>query len=206
MESAATRKSLLLKIRDFENAGAWEEFVRIYEPLVTRFVLWRGFSHQDAADISQEVMAAVARTIRNFEYDPKKGSFRGWMLTVTRRQIIQLLRKRSRQPVTVPAEEADAESEGVVPGDLDVWELEYRRRLFDWACALVRGQFSDSTWQAFWRTTVEDRTGAEVASELGLPTGAVYVARSRVLQRVREKIASVADEWDVTFDPDEKPV
>lgn len=205
MESDHTRKSLLLKIRDLENAGAWEEFVRIYEPLVTRFVLWRGFPHQDAADISQEVMAAVARTIRNFEYDPKKGKFRGWMLTVTRRQIIQLMRKRSRQPVTVTADEAGAEAEGVVPGDTDVWELEYRRRLFDWACGLVKVQFSEATWQAFWMTTVEDRPGAEVAEELGLQPGAVYVAKSRVLQRVREKIASVADEWDVTFDPDIKP-
>lgn len=205
MEGEPTRKSLLLKIRDLENAGAWEEFVAIYEPLVTRFVLWRGFSRQDAADISQEVMAVVARTIRNFEYDPTKGKFRGWMLTVTRRQICQLLRQRSRQPVTVPSDEAGDAAEGVVPGDTDVWELEYRRRLFDWACALVRPQFQEPTWQAFWMTTVEDRPGAEVAAALGLQAGAVYVAKSRVLQRVREKIASVADEWDVTFDPEITP-
>lgn len=205
MEELRTSRTLLARIRDLENAEAWERFVEIYEPMVLRFTLWRGLDRTDAADITQEVMAAVAAAIRGFEYDPAKGSFRGWLLTVTRRKISGLARTRRRRPQTVPADDNSYERlEAASPAETDVWETEYRRRLFDWACGLVRGSFSETSWRAFWMTTVEGRGGEETAAALGMKPGAVYVAKGRVLQRVREKIASVADEWDVS-PPDPGP-
>ena len=75
-----------------------------------------------------------------------------------------------------------------------MFEAEYRRRLFRWAADEVQGEFAPSTWQAFWLTAVEGRPPADVAAELGLSVGAVYIARSRVLARLRQRIEQLGDE------------
>ena len=71
------------------------------------------------------------------------------------------------------------------------WEADYYHAIFNWAAERIRGEFQDSTWQAFWRTTIEERDGKEVAESLGLSVGAVYVAKSRVIARLKQEIQSV---------------
>jgi RNA polymerase sigma-70 factor (ECF subfamily) len=79
-------------------------------------------------------------------------------------------------------------------GDDEEWEHEFRRQRFLWAAGQVQGRFTPSTWQAFWRTAVDGRPVAEVAAELGLSAGAVYVARSRVLARLAEQVRQLPDD------------
>jgi RNA polymerase sigma-70 factor (ECF subfamily) len=195
-----TRPSLLLRLRDAGNNEAWEAFVQVYTPLIYGYCLRRDLQDADAADVAQDVMATVVSAIRTFEYDPARGSFRGWLLTVTRSRMLNHLARRGRNPaasVHRPGAGADptAELEGQPTADeSERWELGYRRRLFDWASDKVRQEVEPRTWRAFWLTAIEQQDGERTAAETGLSVGAVYVARSRVTARLRDLIASVAND------------
>jgi RNA polymerase sigma-70 factor (ECF subfamily) len=188
-DALLTRPSLLARLDDPEDRLAWQQFVDLYGSLVYGFARQRGLQDADAADLTQEVLLAIAQTAGHWRYDPQRGSFRGWLYGITRNKIAQFLRSRQSQPVgsgdtTMQqrlAEEPEPESEAI-------WEREYQQHLFRLAAAQIQKNFSATTWQAFWRTAVEGASGAAVAAELGISVGAVYVARSRVLARLIEVI------------------
>ncbi len=197
MEDAPkTRHSLLLRLRDTQDARAWSEFVAIYEPLVYRLARKRGLQHADALELSQEVLLAVAKSIDRWRCDPACGSFRGWLFRVTRNLMINLLVKQRRHPQAVGdtdfqrllAQVADPASEESV-----VFDLEYRRSVFRWAAERVKAEFRPATWQAFWQTSVEGHAAKDVAHQLHLSVGAVYVARSRVMARLRACVEEVSE-------------
>ena len=191
-ESQLTRASLLFQIRDAQNANAWERFADIYRPIVYGFCRNKGLQAADAEDIAQEVLRTVARAMESFEYDRGKGKFRNWLLTVTRNKLNNFWSRRDRQPRPAGESTLEAFIEGEpTPGEQGVWDREYHGRLFAWASDQVRPMVADATWQAFWRTTIDERDGKEVAESLGMSVGAVYVAKSRVLARLKEAIASI---------------
>lgn len=195
-DAPRTRHSLLLRLRNTQDARAWSEFVAIYEPLVYRLTRKNGWQHADALELTQEVLLAVSKTIDRWEFDPACGSFRGWLFRVTRNLMINLLVKQRRHPQAVGntdfqrllAQIADPASE-----DSAVFDLEYRRSLFRWAADRVRAEFRPATWQAFWKTSVEGHAVKDVAQQLQLSVGAVYVARSRVMTRLRACVEEVSE-------------
>jgi RNA polymerase sigma factor (sigma-70 family) len=201
----STRPSLLLRIRDAENHEAWQAFVLIYTPLIYNFCKKHGLQDADAADVAQEVMTAVARGIHRFDYDPQRGKFRSWLLTVTRNKFQNFLAKQQAQPVlaerTTLAIETHRQSAETEESE---WDTEYYKRLFNWAADRIRHEFHESTWQAFWRATVDERDGKEVAESLGLSVGAVYVAKSRVVARLKEEIQAVDQEGIIPPDLPER--
>jgi RNA polymerase sigma factor (sigma-70 family) len=189
-----TRASLLLRLQQPDDERAWQEFVEIYQPLIERLAIRYGLQSADAQDISQEVLARVAKAIPEWEHDPARGSFRGWLTRVTRNLTIEQFRTRARRPLTNPESgqleqfQRDADS---------IFQLEQQRELFGWAARKARDQFVPTTWQAFWLTAVEQQSPSEVAEQLGLSTGAVYIARSRVMARLRELIEQTEFESQV---------
>ena len=193
-DSQRTRPSLLVRIRDPHDGWAWARFVKIYSPLVFRYARRVGLQDADAADATQEVLRKVTQAIGRFEYDQNRGSFRGWLLSVARSRISELLAGQKRQPRgsgdTAMHEMLDQQP---VRDEKDRWELDYQRCLFDWAAGEVRDEFQDSTWQAFWQTRVEGRKTKEVSEALGISQGAVYIAKCRVLARLKQKIEEVDD-------------
>ena len=191
-DASITRPSLLLRVRDLNDDVAWSQFIEIYTPLVFGYCRGRGLQEGDAADVAQESMCAVARAIGKFEYDPQRGKFRNWLLTVVQSKLHDFLAKQQRQP-TFASETTlrfKLENEST-RADESVWEADYYRAIFNWAAERIRGEFQVSTWQAFWQTTIDERDGKEVAKSLGLSVGAVYVAKSRVIARLKEEIQSV---------------
>lgn len=194
-KSPPTRPSLLARLNDPGDRLAWPEFVAVYGPLVYAYGRHRGLQDADASDLVQEVLRSVASAAGGFVYDPARGSFRGWLLTITRNALGRLRRQQSDRAagaggtahLALLAEQPDDR-------DDDVWEREHRDRLFGWAADRVRGKVQAATWEAFWKTAVEQREPEAVARELGLSTGAVYIARSRVLARIREAIAALEGE------------
>ncbi|MFN7573732.1 MAG: RNA polymerase sigma factor [Planctomycetota bacterium] len=180
-----TRASLLLRLQQPDDERAWQEFVEIYQPLIERLVTRYGLQPADAQDISQEVLTRVAKAIPEWEHDPARGTFRGWLTRVTRNLTIEQLRTRARRPLTNPE---SGQLEQFQRGADSIFQLEQQRELFGWAARKARDQFVPTTWQAFWLTAVEQRSPSEVAEQLGLSTGAVYIARSRVMARLRELI------------------
>jgi RNA polymerase sigma-70 factor (ECF subfamily) len=186
---------LLLRIRDPGDHLAWGEFVGVYAPLIHAYGRRRGLQDVDAADLTQEVLYRVARALPTFEFDPAKGSFRGWLLAVTRNELRKVAARQARQ--ASGAGDTDVLrllEQQVDAGDEQAWEREYRWNLFQWAADKVRVEFREPTWQAFWRTAVLATGVDQVARDLGLSPGAVYVARSRVTARIRQEIEAVQGE------------
>ena len=195
-EAPVTRASLILRIRDGQDHEAWRQFVQAYAPVVYGFVRKRGVQDADAADLMQEVFRAVANAMPRMQYDPGRGTFRGWLYTVTRNKLYNFLSARTGQ------EKASGDSgaqerleEQPAPDDSsDQWDREYERGLFSWAAERVRPEFQEQTWQAFWQTAVDGNNPKAVAAGLGMSPGAVYVAKSRVLARLREKVQEMQDD------------
>lgn len=198
-----TRPSLLLRLRSSKDQEAWRAFVEIYTPLVFGFSRRRGLQEADSVDVAQEVMRAVARSIGQFEYRPEQGGFRAWLFRVTRNKFNNHLESRRRQPLAGGGSTLAAMIEAVPCPEVDEhWDQDYRRQLFEWAAERVRPEVEDKTWRAFWQTAVDGQPAKEVAGELGVTVGAVYIARSRVTTRLREVVTSVAeDEFELVSEP-----
>ena len=191
-EPPATRPSLLLRIRDSRDKDAWRQFVEVYAPLIYRFARRCRLQDADAAEVTQETLKAVARASKRLDYDPGRGSFRAWLFTVVRSKLANFRARESRPDRPT----ADAELDQLPAPDESeaVWELEYERRIFAWAADKVRPDFEASSWQAFWQAAVEGKSGKEVAEALGLSVGAVYIAKSRILARLKEQIRQLQGE------------
>jgi RNA polymerase sigma factor (sigma-70 family) len=193
-DTTSTRQSLLVRLLDPRDQAAWVEFVEIYEPLIQRLARSRGLQGADADDLAQDVFRAVAGAIDRWDPDPARGSFRGWLFRIARNLIVNLLAARRRQPRAVGGSDLVSLLESVPSTEAEdtvLFDGEYRRRLFDWAAARIRPEFREHTWQAFWRTGVDGEDVAAVARSLDLTSGAVYVARSRVMARLRREIEQV---------------
>lgn len=188
-----TRASLLLRIRDPKDNLAWSEFVRLYAPLLHSYAMRRGLQDADAADLAQDTLGNVLRAVPEFRYDPAKGSFRGWLLTIARNQIRKFAQRRAK--LATGSGDSDVrdmlEAHPEPAEDEQTWEREYQLHLFHWASKRVQAEFRDATWQAFWRTVVLNQAVNLVAGELAMTAGAVYIARSRVTARILKEIASV---------------
>jgi RNA polymerase sigma-70 factor (ECF subfamily) len=186
-----TRHSLVLRLHNRDDQAAWSEFAKLYEPLVYRLGRRRGLQDADARDLCQDVLSAVAAAVERWDPDPAKGSFRGWLFRIARNLSAKALARQGRQARgtgrTSVQELLEAQPAADPAAAAEV-EAEFRHRAFQWAAERVRREFAEATWQAFWRTGVEGRPVADVAEELGLSAGAVYVARSRVLARLRLRV------------------
>jgi RNA polymerase sigma-70 factor (ECF subfamily) len=195
-EAPATRVSLLLRLRDPKDAEAWRQFVQVYASVVYGFARKRGLQDADAADLMQDVFRSVAAAAGRLQYDRNRGTFRGWLYTVTRNKLYNFLtgrRRRERASGDSDAREL-LEAHPSPPDGADDWDQEYERRVFAWAVERVRGEFSEPTWQAFWQTAVDHVGAKEAGARLGMSPGAVYVAKSRVLARLREEIQRLEQE------------
>jgi RNA polymerase sigma-70 factor (ECF subfamily) len=184
-----------LRLRNLEDCDAWREFVRLYTPLVFLHCTRQGLQEADAADVAQEVMRVAAQAMPDFHYDAQRGKFRGWLLQTTRYRLHKFFARRQRAPQSASetAIERFAESESGIDEQAR-WEEDYRQQLFDWAAEKARPEFQPATWDAFWLSAVESVSVKEVARKVGISSGAVYIARSRVIARLRELIETVTDE------------
>ncbi len=193
-DQSKTRVSLILRLRHPDDAAAWQEFVEIYQPLVFRLARSRGLQEADALDMTQEVLARVAGAINRWNPDPQRGSFRGWISRITRNLVIQFLRSKNRRPLTSDDSSIDQLIQAAPDPspETELFDLEQERQVFAWAAEKVRSSFQPKSWQAFWLTAVENRPADQVARELGLSKGAIYIARSRVMARLKEKVQNHA--------------
>lgn len=190
IDSVSTRPSLLFRIRNSQDNLAWIEFVGIYGPLVYAFARKHGLQDADAADLAQEVFRAVSRAVGQFQYDADRGGFRRWLFTITRNELRDVATRCKRHP---PASgdtgiQFMIEQHPAASDEEALWDEEYERRRFDWAAQQVRDQVEPSTWEAFWQTAVEGKTAEQVARGLAMSPGAVYIAKSRVIARLRKQI------------------
>lgn len=197
-ETPETCESLLLRIHDSLDRDAWSEFVSIYQPLIYRVGRKHGLQDADAQNLTQEVLQKVGRQASSWKPGPR-GSFRRWLATVAKNTAIDLLRRVA--PDSAHGGTSMQEILHLVPAPNDASELKFRRELereaFRWAARRIRTEFAETTWTAFWETMVEGEPCAEVADRLGRSLGAVYTARSRVMQRLVEELHDF--DWDLAI-------
>jgi RNA polymerase sigma-70 factor (ECF subfamily) len=194
-EIPATRASLLLRLRDPGDEAAWSLFVDLYAPIVYRYARKERLQDADAADLCQDVLRAVAGAIGRLDFDPGRGRFRNWLFTIVRRKLWRSRASQANRNLSGANGTTDRLLKQC-PAPIEdeaVWEAEYQQQLLAWACAQIRPDVTDSTWQAFWRTAVEGQPGKRVAASLGLSISAVYCARSRILGRLKALIQSVQE-------------
>lgn len=189
IESPITRESLILRLPSADDAAAWQEFAAIYEPLIYRFARRQGLQDADASELVQNVFVSVAGAVSGFQPDPQRGKFRTWLFRIARNHLINLLRKRRPDRASGRSDEFQTLQQLEQNDSLDrELQEQYRQELFRSAAALVKTQVQPNTWEAFWQTAVEGQQVATVAEKLKLSPGAVYIARSRVLERLRQQI------------------
>jgi RNA polymerase sigma factor (sigma-70 family) len=190
-EIPRTRASLLVRLRDARDAEAWRLFAGLYGPLIYRFGRRHHLQDADAADLTQDVLQSVSTAVARLEYDPGRGSFRGWLFTLVHRRLADLLARQQRQGRASGDSDTRDLLQNLPAEEEDHWNREYEQRLFAWAAGKARREFALSTWRAFWQTAVRGQGAQEVGKALGLSVGAVYVARSRVQARLRQLIAEL---------------
>ncbi len=192
-----TRISLILRLPRSADGAAWREFVELYEPLILRFARARGLQPHDAQELVQRVFVAVAGAVERWQPDPARGSFRSWLFRIARNQLIKQVTTRSREK-SVGGTSNFLKLHQQLPGaasDLDAEvEREYRRVVFQLAAQRVRQSVHAQTWQAFARSMIDDLPMQQVAEELNISIGAVYIARSRVIARLREVVQQLEAE------------
>jgi RNA polymerase sigma-70 factor (ECF subfamily) len=187
---SATSPSLLRQVAD-RDPEAWRRFTRLYGPLVFHWCRQQELSEHDAADVMQDVFVSVARAVASYE-DRAGSTFRGWLWTVTRNQILSFLRKRARQGAAgggtanwqqlLNVAESLSDDPDQFTSQFEIDSL-YRRGL-----ELVRREFRPRTWDIFWRNVVEDQPTDAVADEFGISANSVRQTRSRVLRRIRQEL------------------
>lgn len=200
LEPTPTRTSLLIRLRDPGDESAWLEFTALYEPLIYRLAKTRGMQDADCREIVQEVLLSVAKSIQNFDA-AAGGTFRGWISRITRNAAIDRFRANRRvdQPIGDSELHRRVDAGGSVEDDpAEVigrqFDQLHRRQLFLHAASIVRRRTSETNWIAFWKTTVDGQPIAAVAAELDRSEGAVYVARCRILQRIRVLVDQLESE------------
>ncbi|XZE17577.1 RNA polymerase sigma factor [Pirellulaceae bacterium SH449] len=192
----ATRASLILRLQNAEDLAAWDEFVTMYGPVIFNVARSRGFQTADAENLVQEVLMAVARSVSDWLQRDNRGSFRAWLLRITRNAAVDMITQRATRPLGGDGSEAQFHLANLpAPADLSSdLDLEYEQIVFQWAAERVRESVAEHTWQAFWLTKIEEYSVEDAAAKLNTRPGNIYFARSRVMARIKELVQQYQDQ------------
>jgi RNA polymerase sigma factor (sigma-70 family) len=194
-----TRKSLLGRLKNWEDNASWREFFQTYWKLIYGFAVRRGLTHGEAEEVVQETVIAVAKHIGRFEYDPKVCAFKTWLLGVTRSKIANAFARRARQPVLAARAEEDTRSTPLleklpdqhsVPWE-QAWDEEWQRNLMDAAIQRVKRRVSIEQFQMFDLFVLKSWPARDVARTLDVTVAHVYVAKHRISKLIRREVAAL---------------
>ncbi len=194
-EIIPTRESLLSRLKDWQDDESWREFLGIYRRLLFSFALKAGLSEQEAEEVVQETVISVAKTIKEFKYDPEKCSFKSWLRHLAQKRIADAFRRRARQPqahetahsgsVRTPAIERLADP--TVP-DLDaMWEEQWQKQLLNAAIARVKAEVSAEQYQMFDFYVLKKMPVSKVAAALGTSAAQIYLAKHRISRLIKKE-------------------
>ena len=190
-----TRHSLLLRARTGEE-NAWKDLTDLYRPLIIGWLNRQGVPAVDLEDLSQDVLLSVVKNLRNFAHSGHRGAFRSWLRTIVCSRTADYWRATGASAQASGGSDATAALQQIADPDSDLnrqWDEEHDRYVLGCLLDLVEEEFEPSTLRAFRRLALDGAGGAEVAMELGLSVAAVYMAKSRVLQRIRQEAEGLID-------------
>lgn len=200
MDLLPTRGSLLARLKDWEDNASWREFFDTYWRLLYNFAVQRGLHHDEAQEVVQETVVAVARSIGKFHYDPKVCRFKTWLLGVTWSKIANQFARRARTSALAAPSRPD-DSTGTDPLERvpdeqagqweQAWDAEWEKHLMDAAVQRVKRQVSIEQFQMFDLFVLKQWPARDVAKTLGVSIGHVYVAKHRIAKLVRKEIEAL---------------
>ena len=195
-EIIPTRESLLSRLKDWEDDDSWREFFGIYRKLLFSFAIKAGLSEQESEEVVQETVISVAKTIKDFQYDPQRCSFKSWLRHLAQKRISDAFRRRARQPqINEPARTNTARTPAIErvpdPGALDLdqmWEEQWQKELLEAALARVKATVSGDQYQLFDFYVVKKMPVRKVAAALGASATQVYLAKHRISRLLKKEI------------------
>jgi len=202
-DSLLTRRTLLSRLRNLDDQESWRTFFDLYWRLLYNVARKSGLDDAGGQEIVQETVIAVARQMPEFRYDPTRGTFRQWLLRITRRRIIDHLRRIYRQPprAEVAPESLDEDEEHATAitdqsaSAIDAaWDEEWEKSTFDAALAQVRAAINPRHFQVFDYCVLKEWPASKVAATLGLNAAQVYLAKHRVTQAMKRAVRRINDE------------
>ncbi|MCA9106259.1 MAG: sigma-70 family RNA polymerase sigma factor [Planctomycetales bacterium] len=191
-----TRHSLLLRLKDQHDSAAWSEFLELYEPWILGWARRRGMQEADAREFCQDLLVRLSSAVAQWRPDARPGGFRAFLLITAKRLAIDFFRRPKHRPQSPGGDELRPALDQltVEPEWVGQIELDFRRRVFEWAAQRVRERCAANNWLAFQMTCLEGQAPDDVATRLGMSVGQVYVARSRILARLRHEVA----QWEAS--------
>ncbi len=196
-DTDSTRLTLLLRLRDRRDQLSWQEFHDRYGQLLYRYARARGASHADAEDAVQDVELNLFRALQGFEYDVGKGRFRAYLRAAVVHSLARRADRQARQPVALDPDKFDYLASQAEAAADERWEREWQLHKLRWALRVIAAEFEPVTLRAFEMHVLGNRSVDETAQALGLRKGSVYQARSRVLKRLRERLATLDPDGDL---------
>jgi len=195
-ELVPTRRSLLERLRDVEDHVSWQEFFDIYWRLIYKAAIKQGLSDADAQEVVQETVIGIARKMEDFCYDPAACSFKGWLMVVTRRRIVDHWRRRHHRrflPLETDGEAGDAPPPGMSDssGFEEMWTEEWKRNLFEAASERVKRKVKPEHYQIFYLQGVKEMAVRDICALLRVSTAKVYVVCHRVSRQVKLEMANL---------------
>ena len=192
-----TRRSLLSRLRDWDDQESWREFFQTYWRLIYEVARKAGLGDAEAQEVVQETVISVAKQMPGFRYDPARGRFKGWLLQITRRRIADQVRRRKQasgasggQPVETLSTEYIDSLPDPAGGDLEaIWDAEWERHLFNAAADKVKQQVNPEHYQLFDLYVIQQWPVKKITATLGVSAGQVYLARHRVGGAMKKEIA-----------------
>jgi RNA polymerase sigma factor (sigma-70 family) len=201
-ELLPTRRTLLERLRNWEDQAGWREFFDTYWKFIYSMAVRSGLSDQEAEDVVQETVTSVARKMPEFQYDPERCSFKGWLMHVTRLRIVDQLRRRqpafSQQPLTdndtrrTPTVERVPDPSGAAAFE-EAWDQEWERNLIDAAMERVKLRVKPEHYQIFYLSAVKRLGTGQVARMLQVNVGQVYLVRHRIAKEVKREVERLSD-------------
>lgn len=192
---APTRRSLLTRLKNWDNQDSWREFFDTYWRLIYSFAIRSGLGDTEAQEVVQETLISVASELKGFKYDPARGSFKSWLLLITRRRVADQMRKRYRareigrvdpeDPAVVAELEARAERETITRDD--VWDEQWRAQVAEAALAHVRSKVRPEQYQVFEQYVIHGQKAGAVARAMGVSLITVYLTKHRITALLKKE-------------------
>lgn len=181
MES--TRTTLLARVKDPHDDSAWRQFNEIYFPVLVAYARRRDCQQTDAEDIAQQCMTVISRSIQGFDYDPAKGRFKNWLFRIVENKMTDFRRKRNE---AIGKTRDFQRTDPSTPTPQEIWDRQWEQQHFRWSLDKIRCEVPAKTFTAFEMYALEQQPVALVSSQLGLTENQVYLAKSRILARLRQ--------------------
>lgn len=200
-ELIPTRATLLQRLKDWQDQDSWQDFFDTYWNLIYGVAIKGGLTRTEAEDVVQETLISVAKHMPTFRYDPSIGSFKGWLLNMTRWRMADHLRKRKKLPLIDPPTPTETDAVvvelelNVTPSALEkVWEEEWENNLLKSAVQKARRRLDPQQYQIFDFYVNKDWAAEEVATAFAIPIGHVYTAKHCVTEAIRSEVERLRNE------------